>query len=143
MKLTKRVFNNLLTCAAVLLAFACIAKLITSVFQYRPDYISPFVYLFPICMFFVLMSYRNRKRKAVFYYRNYLQGDKTMESGIFERILGQKVTIATIEDIVEGTVDEIDGDFVVVNKYAKDGSVKATYFVNKNMIASITLQQTK
>lgn len=66
-----------------------------------------------------------------------------MESGIFERILGQKVTIATIEDIVEGTVDEIDGDFVVVNKYAKDGSVKATYFVNKNMIASITLQQTK
>lgn len=66
-----------------------------------------------------------------------------MESGIFERILGQKVTIATIEDIVEGTVEEIDGDFVVVNKYAKDGSVKATYFVNKNMIASITLQQTK
>lgn len=66
-----------------------------------------------------------------------------MESGIFERILGQKVTIATIEDIVEGNVDEIDGDFVVVNKYAKDGSVKATYFVNKNMIASITLQQTK
>lgn len=66
-----------------------------------------------------------------------------MESGIFDRILGQKVTIATIEDIVEGTVDEIDGDFVVVNKYAKDGSVKATYFVNKNMIASITLQQTK
>ena len=66
-----------------------------------------------------------------------------MESGIFERILGQKVTIATLEDIVEGTVDEIDGDFVVVNKYAKDGSVKATYFVNKNMIASITLQQTK
>lgn len=66
-----------------------------------------------------------------------------MESGIFERILGQKVTIATIEDIVEGTLDEIDGDFVVVNKYAKDGSVKATYFVNKNMIASITLQQTK
>ena len=66
-----------------------------------------------------------------------------MEGGIFERILGQKVTIATIEDIVEGTLDEIDGDFVVVNKYAKDGSVKATYFVNKNMIASITLQQTK
>lgn len=66
-----------------------------------------------------------------------------MESGIFDRIMGQKVTIATIEDIVEGTVDEIDGDFVVVNKYAKDGSVKATYFVNKNMIASITLQQTK
>lgn len=66
-----------------------------------------------------------------------------MESGIFDRILGQKVTIATIEDIVEGTVEEIDGDFVVVNKYAKDGSVKATYFVNKNMIASITLQQTK
>lgn len=66
-----------------------------------------------------------------------------MESGIFDRILGQKVTIATIEDIVEGTVDEIDGDFVVVNKYAKDGRVKATYFVNKNMIASITLQQTK
>lgn len=66
-----------------------------------------------------------------------------MESGIFERILGQKVTIATIEDIVEGNVEEIDGDFVVVNKYAKDGSVKATYFVNKNMIASITLQQTK
>ena len=66
-----------------------------------------------------------------------------MESGIFERILGQKVTIATIEDIVEGTLDEIDGDFVVVNKYAKDGSVKATFFVNKNMIASITLQQTK
>ena len=66
-----------------------------------------------------------------------------MESGIFERILGQKVTIATIEDIVEGNVDEIDDDFVVVNKYAKDGSVKATYFVNKNMIASITLQQTK
>lgn len=66
-----------------------------------------------------------------------------MESGIFERILGQKVTISTIDDIVEGTVDEIDGDFVVVNKYAKDGGVKATYFVNKNMIASITLQQTK
>lgn len=66
-----------------------------------------------------------------------------MESGIFDRIMGQKVTIATIEDIVEGTVDEIDGDFVVVNKYAKDGSVKAIYFVNKNMIASITLQQTK
>lgn len=66
-----------------------------------------------------------------------------MESGIFDRIMGQKVTIATIEDIVEGTVEEIDGDFVVVNKYAKDGSVKATYFVNKNMIASITLQQTK
>lgn len=66
-----------------------------------------------------------------------------MESGIFDRILGQKVTISTIDDIVEGTVDEIDGDFVVVNKYAKDGSVKATYFVNKNMIASITLQQTK
>ena len=66
-----------------------------------------------------------------------------MESGIFDRIMGQKVTIATIEDIVEGTVDEIDGDFVVVNKYAKDGSVKATYFVNKNMIASITLQKTK
>lgn len=66
-----------------------------------------------------------------------------MESGIFDRILGQKVTIATIEDIVEGNVEEIDGDFVVVNKYAKDGSVKATYFVNKNMIASITLQQTK
>lgn len=66
-----------------------------------------------------------------------------MESGIFDRILGHKVTIATIEDIVEGTVEEIDGDFVVVNKYAKDGSVKATYFVNKNMIASITLQQTK